>query len=251
MTIRAVIFDLGHTLWDIGPDRGQLQRAYEGARAVLCEKLGRNHIPDATALREAVRDALRAASETYFMDAARLEQPPSHTWVGQGCRALGLELDETLLREITPPLFATEVENLICDGSALEAVRMLHDQGYALGCVTNTLADGTAIRAMLRNHGFEELMHSIVVSADEGWRKPHASLFEKALRELDVSSDEAIFVGDSPLHDIGGAQAVGMRAVLTRQYVARPTEGLAVADATIEHLRELRYVIARFDEDSP
>ena len=57
-----------------------------------------------------------------------------------------------------------------------------------------------------------------------------------------------MFVGDSPLHDIGGAQAAGMRTVLTRQYVTRPTEGLPIPDATIDHLRELREVIKRLDK---
>ena len=247
MTIRAVIFDLGHTLWDIGPDRGALHRAYEATHALLCARLGRDDLPDATAMREAVRDALRAASETYFMDAARLDQPPSHTWIDEGCRKLGLTLDEALLREITPPLFATELESLICAEGTVAAVRSLHDDGYALGCVTNTLADTATIRAMLRLHNVEDVMRSVVVSADEGWRKPHRSLFERALRELNVTPGEAVFVGDSPLHDIGGAQSAGMRAVLTRQYVTRPTERLPVADATIDHVRELREVIEKLE----
>ena len=55
---------------------------------------------------------------------------------------------------------------------------------------------------------------------------------------------EAVFVGDSPFHDVGGAQAVGMRTVLTTQYVTRPTEGMPAADATISHVRELAGVVA-------
>ncbi len=251
MTIRAVIFDLGHTVWDIGPDRGALQRAYDRTRVLLSERLGRDDLPDATRMREAVRDVLRAASESYFMDAGRLDQPPSHSWVDQGFRALGLALDDALVREITPALFATEIESLVCAEGTLDALRALQDAGYALGCVTNTLADGAAIRSMLRRDGIEGLMRTIVVSADEGWRKPHPSLFEKALRELGIAASDAIFVGDSPLHDIGGAQGVGMRAVLTRQYVRRKNEGLPAADATIDHLRELPAVIAKLDAGVP
>jgi len=247
VTIRAIIFDLGHTLWDIGPDRGALQRAYDEMRATLCERLGRDDLPEAAAFRRAVRDALHAASETYFTSAARVDQPPTHTWVAEACGALGVELEDLLLREITPPLFATEIDNLVCHDGTLEAVRDLRDAGYALGCVTNTLADAGAIRAMLRLHGFDGLMRSVVVSSEEGWRKPHPSLFEKALRELSVAPHEAVFVGDSPLHDVGGASAVGMRTVLTRQYAARPTDGFDPPDATIDHLRELRAVIARLD----
>ncbi len=248
MTIRAVVFDLGHTLWDIGPDRGALQRAYAEMRAVLRERLGRDDQPEADAFRRAVRDALHAASETYFTSSSRVDQPPTHTWVAEACATLGVAIEEPLLREITPPLFATEIDSLNCAEGTLEAVRGLGDDGYALGCITNTLANTAGIRAMLRRHGFEDLMRSIVVSADEGWRKPHPSLFEKSLRELGVAPHEALFVGDSPLHDVEGASAVGMRAVLTRQYAIRPTEGFDPPDATIDHVRELRAIIAALDD---
>jgi HAD superfamily hydrolase (TIGR01662 family) len=245
MTIRAVIFDLGHTLWDITPQPDALRTAYEEARALICSRLGRDDLPAASALQDAVRDALRAAAETYFMGAARLDQPPTSTWVRQACAALGLELDRALIDELTPPLFATEIDGLVCADGTVAAVAALADAGYALGCVTNTLADGRAIRAMLRRYGFEELMRSVVVSSEEGWRKPHPSLFEKALRDVGAAASEAVFVGDSPLHDIGGAKAVGMRAVLTTQYVKRPpVAGVPAPDARITHLRELRDLVA-------
>ena len=246
--IRAVIFDLGHTLWDIGQHRGALEGAYADMRQTLALRLGRDDLPDATAFQLAVRDVLRDAAESYFENGTHVDQPPSWTWVDRGCRALGLELPLELLLEVTPPLFATEVDCLICGEGTLEAVEMLAGAGLALGCVTNTLADGATIRRMLQLHGFDTLMRSVVVSADEGWRKPHPSLFQKAMRELGAAPAESIFVGDSPWHDIGGAQATGMRAVLTRQYVARPyTEADPQPDAVIDHVRELRAVIAELD----
>jgi HAD superfamily hydrolase (TIGR01662 family) len=250
VTIRAIIFDLGHTLWDIGRQGNALERAYADLRATLCAKLGRDDLPSAEALQRAVFDVLVDSSKTYFSDGPNLDQPPSHVWIDRGCRAIGIELEEPLLREITPPLFATERESLMCGEGTLEAVRELHDAGYTLGCVTNTLADTPTIRSMLERHGFHDVMQSVVVSADEGWRKPHAWLFEKALRETGASSREAVFVGDSPLHDIGGAKAAGMWAVLTQQYVARPYEGFdPQPDAVITHIRELRDVVRRFESN--
>jgi FMN phosphatase YigB (HAD superfamily) len=246
--IRAVIFDLGHTLWDIGPHRGALEAAYDGMRETLVRELGHDDLPDANALQLAVRDVLRDSAESYFTNGTHVDQPPSWTWVDRGCRALGLELPHELLLEVTPPLFATEVDCLICHEGTLDAVRQLDAAGLALGCVTNTLADGATIRRMLQIHGFDSLMRSVVVSADEGWRKPHASLFQKAMRELGAVPSESIFVGDSPWHDIGGAQAAGMRAVLTRQYVARPcTDADPQPDAVIDHVRELPSVIEKLD----
>ena len=243
--IRAVIFDLGHTIWDI--ERGgdaALEAAYAGLRATLCARFGRDDLPDARALRMAVSKALEADADTYFTNGPVLEQPPSHVWVGNGCRALGLELDDELLRDVTGPLFATEVDRLVVLEGTFEAIRDLHDTGFALGVVTNTLADESTIRLMLRKHGIEDVMDSVVVSSEEGYRKPHPSLFAKAARELKVEHADAVFVGDSPYHDIGGATAVGMRAVLTTQYVERPwIEGVPQPFARITHLRELLPIV--------
>jgi HAD superfamily hydrolase (TIGR01662 family) len=252
VTVRAAIFDLGHTLWDFNFDAGHesLTRAYVEFHAALCERTGRDDLPSAGALQLAVRDLLVADAPTYFTDGPELTQPPSYTWVDRGCQVLGFSVDEALLRELVPPLFATERERLICQDGTIDAVRDLRARGYAIGCVTNTLADTAAIRDMLKIEGFEEMMQSVVVSADEGWRKPHHSLFEKAARELDVAPGEAVFIGDSPYHDIGGAKAVGMRAVLTQQYIARPHEGFEPRpDAIIQHLRELPEVIQRLDAE--
>lgn len=242
--IRAVIFDLGHTLWDISPgDEATLQAAYEEMRATLARRLRRDDLPDARSIRLAVTAALSDEADTYFANGPVLEQPPTHYWVRNGCRSLGLAVDDVLLREVTGPLFATEVDRLVVADGSLDAIRALHDEGFALGCVTNTLADSATIRLMLRNHGFEPYMRALVVSSEEGYRKPHPALFTKALRDLDVAPAEAVFVGDSPYHDVGGAKALGMRVVLSTQYVERPwIEGVPEPDARISHLREMREV---------
>jgi len=52
-----------------------------------------------------------------------------------------------------------------------------------------------------------------LVSEEVGWRKPNIKIFEETLRRLDVTAEETIYVGDSPLEDIKGAKAVGMKTV--------------------------------------
>ena len=48
--------------------------------------------------------------------------------------------------------------------------------------------------------------------------KPHPAIFEEALRRLGVEAKETVFVGDMVWADVQGAQALGMKAVLTHQY---------------------------------
>ena len=49
--------------------------------------------------------------------------------------------------------------------------------------------------------------------ADAGYLKPHRRIFEMALDRLGTDPAETVFVGDNPVADIIGAQAVGMHAV--------------------------------------
>jgi len=148
-----------------------------------------------------------------------------------------------LTRRIEVMPVVTAVIVLIFGGLTL----VLHDETFIKLKPTiiyvlfgGTLAVGLAFGKSLLGIVFDSMFHL----TDEGWRKPHASLFEKALRETGAAPNEAVFVGDSPLHDIGGAKAVGMWAVLTQQYVARPYEGFdPQPDAVITHVRELQAVI--------
>jgi len=55
---------------------------------------------------------------------------------------------------------------------------------------------------------------SVTVFSDEnGYNKPHGSMFEKALSGPDVEPSEAVHVGDTFATDIVGAKAAGMKAV--------------------------------------
>src|SRR5207248_912593 len=113
LTIRAVIFDLGHTIWDIRRDEATLARAYVEMRKTLAQRTRRDDLPDAARLQRAVRDVLRGYVETYE-NSDDLSQPATHTFVDEAFRTLALELPEAVLIEITGPLFATEIDGLVC-----------------------------------------------------------------------------------------------------------------------------------------
>ena len=46
--------------------------------------------------------------------------------------------------------------------------------------------------------------------------KPARAFFDLALRDMGLSADGVLMVGDDILTDIGGAQAAGMRGILVR-----------------------------------
>ena len=63
-----------------------------------------------------------------------------------------------------------------------------------------------------------------VGSRTHGRTKPHASIFEAALRRLEVAPADAAMVGDSPADDVAGARALGMRAILLDREGRYPDE---------------------------
>jgi putative hydrolase of the HAD superfamily len=83
----------------------------------------------------------------------------------------------------------------------------------------------------------EGLFDVTVSSVEHGYMKPHRSIFEAALRGVQVEPAAAVMVGDSLTHDVDGARRLGMRGVL----VARSGPPVdAPADVpVIESLREL------------
>jgi putative hydrolase of the HAD superfamily len=83
---------------------------------------------------------------------------------------------------------------------------------YRLGLISN-FTYAPVIYNGLRKLDINRFLNAVVVSDAVGWRKPHKKIFEEALRRLDVVPVETVYVGDSPLEDIKGAQALGMRTI--------------------------------------
>lgn len=83
-----------------------------------------------------------------------------------------------------------------------------------VGLISNSHRSMASFQQHFELHG---LIAAAISSSDHGFLKPHASIFEAALRLVGVSADESVMVGDSLMHDIEGARRVGMRGVLVRR----------------------------------
>ena len=69
--------------------------------------------------------------------------------------------------------------------------------------------------------------------------KPLPAPFVQIMAELDVSSDETIYVGDTPYDDILGAKNVGMKAAWINRYEASPDPKFPKPDYEVRNLSEL------------
>jgi putative hydrolase of the HAD superfamily len=112
------------------------------------------------------------------------------------------EFEETALAD-PPPL----VEG------ALETLESLSSK-YKMGVISDTgLTPGRILRKVLSGHQVLRFLDVTVFSDENGYNKPHRTMFEKALSELKTKPSEVVHVGDLLHTDIAGAKAVGMKAV--------------------------------------
>jgi HAD superfamily hydrolase (TIGR01509 family) len=244
--IRAAVFDLGHTLFDFAPTeharRLNVLRLHRRLEAALGDS-----VPPPASLDQALSATIARWMEEW--DGDQLEQQPSEQVVSEALGRLDLAPPDDLVHDLTRLFFGREVDMPVIEPDGMAAIAALHRRGLALGCVTNTILLEEAVIDALRRLGLLGYLRSVVVSSAMGYHKPHPSLFLRALDELGVEAEEAVFVGDRLVDDIGGARAVGMRAILTHQYRHETLDGSDVApDAVIRRLAELPQAVERIEE---
>ncbi|MCC6383301.1 MAG: HAD family hydrolase, partial [Dehalococcoidia bacterium] len=88
----------------------------------------------------------------------------------------------------------------------------IRGRGLHVGAVSN--ADVDQFSWMMDGLGFRHHFDSLICSEEVESCKPDAKIFLEALRRAGCDPHEALFVGDTPDHDIAGAERVGMRTAL-------------------------------------
>lgn len=114
-----------------------------------------------------------------------------------------------------------------------DVLRELHASGVKIGLITNS---HRCLSSFQSHFALEGLFSVALSSLDHGYMKPHRSIFESALRAVDVEAGEAVMVGDSFRHDIEGARRLGMRGVL----VARSAGDASACPADVPVIQSLR-----------
>ena len=97
--------------------------------------------------------------------------------------------------------------------------------GARLAVVSNW---DVSLHDVLERTGLRPLVDAVVISAELGAAKPDPAIFRAALERLGAAADDAIHVGDSVEHDVAGARAAGLEAILVARNGARPPAGVRV-----------------------
>lgn len=250
--LRAVIFDMDDTLicWpEDGLDWETLER--EHLRRVF-DYIAREIHP--TLDFERLVSTMRDRSQTAWDDARETYIAPSlSTELAAALVDCGVPADRIDLRAVLNAYGWDALPGTSAYPEAPGVLRDLRQRGLRLGLLTNAYAPMWMRDRELDRVGLSpDLFLARVSTADVGYLKPHPAAFQAVLDELAVTPEEAVFVGDNLHADIGGAQNVGMKAILrVGEAGAPPLLGSVGPDAIVRSLAELPTILAAWFPDTP
>ncbi len=240
--VRGILFDFGHTLVDFQRTQEALHAAYEQIRARI-EAVAYMEVPELLDLVERVAGGVdRLVAESY--EQRRMEEVDQAELFRQALSGIGFDLPDDIIEHIVALDHTAYSNSITVEPEILAALDELRRARYRMGLVSNISLRPDLMRADLERMGLAKYLDAMVFSSEVGLRKPDSRIFQEALDRLGVEPQETVFVGDRLYDDVSGAQAVGMRAVLTRQFRQEDDPDYA-PDAVISHLSELPKVLDR------
>jgi putative hydrolase of the HAD superfamily len=224
--IRAITIDLDDTLWEIHP---VIHRAERILREWLQEHYPRTtemFSPDAAReLRVAVvEEHAELRHDLTFLRRTVLARMGIAAGYGDGLADAAMEVFDDarntvdIFPEVRPALLALREE-------------------YVLVAVTNGNAN-------LEKIGISGLFHDFVSARTAGAAKPARQIFDRAVLAGGAEPHQTLHVGDHPEYDVNGARDAGLKTAWVNRNGSDWPETLPAPDAVVEHLGELRALLA-------
>lgn len=226
--IRAVLFDLGDTVFKLNP-MAEVTEAF----AEVCAEEG---LPDAET--EAVRiiESLRERIMAGYSRGDHDERSPAELalpFIGSDGRArrLAAALDHLVGQ--------ADIDRWEAAEGREDLFEVLRSEGLRVAFVSNTMTAPALMTSRLEEFRLHHYAEVAVFSVEHRVRKPAPEIYRIALRGLGIEPADALFVGDRMREDVRGPQSVGMQAVLTHEFRQEEVTGESRPLAVIRHLSEV------------
>jgi putative hydrolase of the HAD superfamily len=100
--------------------------------------------------------------------------------------------------------------------------------------------------------GLAGLVDALVFCWEHEAPKPHPAGYRLALKKLEAAADDAVVIGDNPLHDMAGARAIGAKSIRVRTgKFAKVDPGRFPPDAEAASFNEVPAALARLATGDP
>ena len=172
-------------------------------------------------------------------DAALATLHRSRQGAARGTEIQALCHEHGLPERLVPELISVHRHHapaLWLDGAVRLTLGRLRADGWGLAILTNGLPAVQAAKlAALDVRGLIDHVVYAHEHAPDG--KPAGACFAAVVRCLGVDAAEAVFVGDDPVRDIGGARRAGLRTIRTSEHRAPAVR--SDADAVVTRLADV------------
>jgi putative hydrolase of the HAD superfamily len=190
-------------------------------KAILTDYIGtlvnpRNYSLEASMdkLRDALFEVGFRTDEKYrAIRYGELREVTNAVWVSEALADLGFQVpvDDSRMNEALNVFFQDFIDSLElrpCAEKFLEKAQ----ETCRLGLVSN-FTYAPAVYSSLRKLDISDFFSVIMISHENGYRKPHQKIFQDTLQRLQVKAKEALYIGDSPQEDIKGALKAGLKTI--------------------------------------
>lgn len=213
--LEAVLFDWGHTLMDWAWDDELLESGVRaGVAAVGAPADAADHV------------VARYRSEAKLSDFDAPEEVEYEGLVRAMLAASGIDVDDDALRAYLIAEHEAWAPARRLASMSTSLLDSLRDRGIKTGLVSNSMDPPWILLRDLEEQELLPRLDAVVFSSQVGVRKPRREIFERALEELDVAADRALFVGDRLDADVRGARDVGMQTVQAMWFRAEEDAGV-------------------------
>ncbi len=241
--MKAVLFDLGHTLIDYyhdcrGPEARAVSEVYHLTSDYCSSAIDRMEFIDH--LSGSLEEARKWKIEKM------IEVPLAET-LDTCFHRYGCDGNEDLMTRSLNAFYQTLLETRELIPGVTEMLELISKRGLLVGLVSDVawgLPSSFPLEDM-KHFDLDRYFDDLVFSTDVGLRKPNPKIFKIALSNLDVEPSDAAFVGNSLQADIKGALGIGMLAILKKSKYYHHDDGI-VPDVKISDWSELDAVIDRF-----
>lgn len=164
--------------------------------------------------REKFMQAYAEAHEKYRkVRYGELREVTNAVWVAEALCNLGFKVtaDDDRVKAALNVFFQDFIDTLELREGAKKLIKQAKEL-CKVGLISN-FTHAPVIYKSLRKLGINQFFNVVVVSDENGWRKPSPKIFQDALDKLQVQACEVVYIGDSPIEDIKGAKQAGLKTV--------------------------------------
>ena len=266
--LSVILFDLGFTLINF---EGDFHQAMKESYVALANSLVKSGYPIEVPLRIFLRKKQPQSgypievasfakkfegviSEYYRCRAIDLIERPVEESLQKVLADIGLNhLPQSDLQEAVKSMYTYTESWWKIEPDAHATLTKLREMGYRLGLISNA-ANTPDLNRLIDNHNLRGYFEVIVISADEGIRKPDPRIFSRTLARFGVKPEHAAMVGDTLPADILGAHNAGICSIWITRRANREenntVQGIIHPDHTIPDLASLVDLVKLIDSQT-